>query len=51
VRKSFVNVRLWPPSDTCIWAPSFWSRRIFSWNFSKATGLPWNRLGPQRAYQ
>jgi len=21
------------------------------WNFSKATGLPWNRLGTQRVYQ
>ena len=24
-----VNVRLWPPPDTCTWALYFWSRKIF----------------------
>ena len=26
--ETFVNVRFWPLSDTCIWAPFFWRRRI-----------------------
>jgi len=27
--ETFVNVRFWPLSDTCIWDPFFWSRWIF----------------------
>jgi hypothetical protein len=43
----FVNVRLWPHLDTCIWGPSYWSRRLLRvsvWGPSGTLVRPWGSL-------